>query len=151
MRWNAARYAGDGESARAGPSPRAAPAIRCEVARAWATENRELLGLSEQSVADLELIYSVPIGAGRAVLFRQRFGDLPAGHDGLLSVGVRGDAVVFVSSSLARDGAPPGPATVSAADAVRPPPPMPDDRSARTQIGAPATEGDTQIFEVEPA
>src|SRR5262245_41351718 len=72
-----------------------------QVARAWADENRALFGLSEQSVTDLELIYSAPLGVGRAVLFRQRFGDLPAGHDGLLTVGVRGDSVVFVSSTIA--------------------------------------------------
>ena len=119
-----------------------------EVARAWADQNRELLGLSEQSVADLELIYSAPIGPSRAVLFRQRFGDLPAGHDGLLSVGVSGDAVVFISSSLARDGAPPGPATVSAADAVSTAAADAGRPVSADEIGAPATEGDTQIFEV---
>jgi extracellular elastinolytic metalloproteinase len=36
-------------------------------------------------------------------LFRQRFGELPAGHDGLLTVGVRGDSVVYVSSTVAAD------------------------------------------------
>jgi len=89
------------------------------VARAWVSQNRELFSLSEQGVANLELVYSTPIGPGRAVLFRQRFGNLTAGHDGLLAVSVRGDKVVYVSSSIAGDGNVPGPATVSAADALR--------------------------------
>jgi extracellular elastinolytic metalloproteinase len=118
------------------------------VARAWTSENRELFGLSEQSVADLQLIYSVPVGAGRAVLFQQRFGELPAGHDGLLSIGVRGDTVVYVSSSLARDGAPPGPATVSAAEAVQTAAADAGRPVSADDVGAPATEDDTQVFAV---
>ena len=119
------------------------------VARAWTNENRELFGLSEQSVADLELIYSVPIGAGRAVLFQQRFGDLPAGHDGLLSIGVRGDTVVYVSSSIAPDSAAPGEATVSATEAIRTAAADAGIAVSADQISAGATEGDAQFFEVE--
>ena len=81
------------------------------------------------------------------MLFRQRFGDLPAGHDGLLTIGVRGDGVVYVSSSVARDGTAPGSATVSAADALR-------DRCRRRrtgrhadQISESAPEGDARIFD----
>ena len=119
------------------------------VARAWTSENRELFGLSEQSVADLELVYSVPIGAGRAVLFQQRFGDLPAGHDGLLSIGVRGDTVVYVSSSIAPDSAAPGEATVSATQAILTAAADAGIAVSADQIGAGATEGDAQFFDVE--
>jgi hypothetical protein len=38
------------------------------------------------------------------VLFRQRFGDLPAGRDGLLTVGVKADgSVVYATSSVTGD------------------------------------------------
>jgi len=120
-----------------------------QVARAWTNENRALFGLSEQSVADLELIYSVPLGAGRAVLFRQRFGELPAGHDGLLTVGVRGDSVVFVSSTIARDGPAPEPATVSAAEAVLTAAADAGVAVAPDQVTARNTRGDAQFFAVD--
>ena len=48
-----------------------------------------------------------PMGQGAAVLFRQRFGGLHAGVDGLLAVGVRDGAVYYVSSSLARSSTAP--------------------------------------------
>jgi extracellular elastinolytic metalloproteinase len=88
-------------------------------ARAWVLQNRELFRLSEQDVADLELIYSAPLGAGRAVMFRQRFGNLPTGHDGLLGLSVVGDKLAYVSSSIAGNGNAPGPATLSATGALQ--------------------------------
>jgi hypothetical protein len=118
------------------------------VARAWVNENRALFGLSEQSVAELELIYSAPVGPGRAVLFRQRFGDLVAGHDGLLSVGVRGDAVVYVTSSVAPDGNPPQAATVTAAEAVRTAAADAGRDVALDEITERSITGDTQSFDV---
>ena len=54
-----------------------------------------------RDVADLELVASNPIGDGRAVLFRQRFGGLPSGHDGLVALGVAGGKLAYVSSTLA--------------------------------------------------
>ena len=62
-----------------------------------------MLGLTERGAAALEVITVAPLGKGAAVVFRQRFGNLAAGRDGLLSVGVRDGAVWYVSSSLARD------------------------------------------------
>ena len=44
-----------------------------------------------------------PIGTGSVVLLRQRFGDLPAGHDGLVAVLVQDGSVLRVTSSLSRD------------------------------------------------
>ena len=81
--------------------------------------DRDLLGLTPSGADALELLTVVPMGRGAVVLFRQRFGDLAAAVDGILSVGVRDGAVWHVSSSLARDGAAPAPATLSAADAER--------------------------------
>ncbi|MDG4823217.1 M36 family metallopeptidase [Asanoa sp. WMMD1127] len=90
-----------------------------QAAREYVAANRELLGLSESGVAALEVLTVRPMGEGAAVIMRQRFGDLPAGRDGMLSVGVRDGAVWHVSSSLARDGGAPAPATLAAADAER--------------------------------
>jgi extracellular elastinolytic metalloproteinase len=95
------------------------PADEVAAARAYLRANAELLGLSEAEVADLELLNAPAIGSGRAVLFRQRFGDLPAGRDGLVSVGVVDGKVAFVSSSLATDTRLTGAVSISAEDAVR--------------------------------
>ena len=51
------------------------------------------------------------------MLFRQRFGSLAAGHDGMITVGVSGGRVAYVSSSAAGSQAAPAAATLSAADA----------------------------------
>ena len=119
-----------------------------EVARAWVSQNRELFGLSEQSVADLELIYSVPLGPGRAILFRQRFGDLEAGVDGLLTVGVSGDKVLYASSSVTADESVSGPVTVSAAEALLTAAADAGRSVASDQIREIAPVGETQAFEI---
>ncbi len=95
------------------------PADPVAAATAYVQGNRDVLGLTERGAAALEAVSVNPIGDGAAVLFRQRFGDLVAGYDGLLSVGVRGGEVWHVSSSLARDAAPPEPPSLSADEAVR--------------------------------
>ncbi|MET9023121.1 M36 family metallopeptidase [Actinopolymorpha sp. NPDC004070] len=53
--------------------------------------------------------------AGRAgvVTFRERFGSLPAGAGGLVSVAVAGNQVVYVTSSAYGDAAPPPPARLT--------------------------------------
>ncbi|MFG2088476.1 M36 family metallopeptidase [Spirillospora sp. NPDC048824] len=89
-----------------------------KAARAYLTGHRELFGLDADAVAGLEKVAVNPIGEGAAVLLRQRFGDLPAGHDGLVAVGVTGGKVVSVTSTLSRDDGPPAPATLSEEDAV---------------------------------
>ena len=80
--------------------------------------NTTLLGIDGSAVADLELLASAPIGKGRAVLFQQRFGGLPAGHDGLVVVGVVAGKVAYVSSSLA-GGDLAGAASLSPTEAFR--------------------------------
>jgi extracellular elastinolytic metalloproteinase len=87
-------------------------------ARAYVAGNRDVLGLTASGADSLELLATSPLGAGAAVILRQRFGDLPAGRDGLLSLGVRDGKVWYVSSSLARDAGAPEPATLTADQAV---------------------------------
>ena len=117
-RWNAlgtpAALTASGEPLAAGLA-----ADPVAAAKAYVAANRELLGLSASGAAALQVLTTAPIGDGAAVIFRQRFGDLVAGYDGLLSVGVSGGKVWHVSSSLARDAAAPEPATITAADAQR--------------------------------
>lgn len=85
---------------------------------AYVATNRDLLGLTESGAEALEVITAVPVGQGAAVVLRQRFGDLPAGVDGLLSLGIVDGAVVYATSSLVRDGGAPAAATLSEEDAV---------------------------------
>jgi extracellular elastinolytic metalloproteinase len=47
-------------------------------ARVYLSDNSELLGLSANELASLELVNAPPIGRGRAVLFRQVFDGLEA-------------------------------------------------------------------------
>jgi extracellular elastinolytic metalloproteinase len=79
------------------------PSDDVAAARAYLSANRELLGLSESQLADLELVNAPDLGPGSAVLFRQTFGDLDAGRDGLVAVGVVDGKVAFLSSSLTTD------------------------------------------------
>jgi extracellular elastinolytic metalloproteinase len=86
-------------------------------ARNWIRKNRTLFKLTDSDVSNLELVASNPVGAGRAVLFRQRYGSLPAGNDGLIIVGVKGRKIVYASSSSSGSIAAPEPATLSATQA----------------------------------
>ena len=95
------------------------PADPAAAARAYIDGNLELLGLTPQAAASLSVIAVAPMGEGAAVVLQQHFGDLVAGHDGILVVGVRNGTVPYVSGSLARDSAQPAPATLSAAEAKR--------------------------------
>ncbi len=88
-------------------------------ARRWISQNRGLLGLSAAAAGDLELLNSAPMGAGRALLLRQRFDGLPAGRDGLLVVGVTEGKVAYVSSSLARNTTLSGETRLSSEEALR--------------------------------
>jgi len=88
-------------------------------ARQWIGDNRTLFRLSEDGVEALELVSAAPIGSGSAVLFRQRFGNLPAGHDGLITVGVVDGKVAYVSSSITGDERVSGTPTLSAEEAFR--------------------------------
>ncbi len=84
-------------------------------ARAFVKANAALFKLAPSSVDSLELINEgiTPNNPGRAVLLRQKFGDLTPTHDGLITVGVVDGKVYYVSSSSAGDQPPAGAATLT--------------------------------------
>ncbi|MGC5017603.1 M36 family metallopeptidase [Micromonospora sp. DT47] len=81
--------------------------------RRYLADNRDLFGLGAEAIAAMDRVLVRPIGAGAVVTLRQRFGDLPAGHDGLVTVAVADGTVLSVSSSLTRDASAPAPATLT--------------------------------------
>jgi extracellular elastinolytic metalloproteinase len=116
VRWNAL---GTPQAlASATPLATGLPADPEAAARQYLTGNADLFGIAPESVAGMEVLLRQPIGTGTAVLLRQRFGDLPAGRDGLVTILVAGGSVVRVTSSLARDTRAPEPATLDAAQAA---------------------------------
>ena len=84
------------------------------------TAARQYLSRNRSTFAadSLETLATTPVGKGSVVLMRQRFGKLPAAHDGLVAVAVRSGDVLSVSSSLSPEVAAPEPATLKAAEAV---------------------------------
>jgi extracellular elastinolytic metalloproteinase len=77
-----------------------------------------LFSLTASSVDNLETVTTSPIGKGAVVLMRQRFGDLPAAHDGLVAVAVREGEVLHVSSSLSPQAGKPAPPRLSSVQAL---------------------------------
>ena len=77
-------------------------------ARAFLNRNRTIFRLTTAEISALELVSEQRMAQsnGIAVLLRQRFGDLPAAVDGMVTVGVIGGRVAYVSSSLAPTTAP---------------------------------------------
>ncbi|MDI6102176.1 M36 family metallopeptidase [Actinoplanes sp. NEAU-A12] len=118
-RWNPFGTPASLTATTAEPLATGLPADPVAAARAYVDRNRDVLGITAAAAASLEVLTTQRLGEGAIVLLRQKFGDLEAGRDGLLSVGVRDGKVWYVSSSLARDAAAPQPATLSAADAER--------------------------------
>ncbi|MGP4099578.1 M36 family metallopeptidase [Nonomuraea sp. KM90] len=89
-----------------------------QAAKDYLKNNESVFGLAAEAVDALETVAVNPIGAGHAVLLRQRFGDLPAGVDGLVAIGVAGGQIRHVTSSLSREtGAPPA-AAITAQQAL---------------------------------
>ncbi|HEX8649767.1 MAG TPA: M36 family metallopeptidase [Pyrinomonadaceae bacterium] len=76
-------------------------------ARNWIRANRALFRLSDQSVTRLELLNDSRMARsdGHAVIFRQRFGNLAAAQDGMVTVGITNGKVAYVSSSIVGDDA----------------------------------------------
>jgi extracellular elastinolytic metalloproteinase len=95
------------------------PSDPVAAARAYLTQHRDLLGVSQNAIDSLEVVTTNPIGKGTAVLLRERFGDLPAGHDGLVAVGVAGGKAYLVTSTLAPDVSTPAAATLSDKEALQ--------------------------------
>ncbi|MFC5823919.1 M36 family metallopeptidase [Nonomuraea insulae] len=89
-----------------------------QAARDYLKNNETTFGLPAASVDALETVAVNPIGAGHAVLLRQRFGDLPAGIDGLVAVGVSGGQIRHVTSTLSRETQAPPAAAITAEQAL---------------------------------
>jgi hypothetical protein len=90
------------------------------VARQWVGANKRLFGLSDAEVTGLEVLNEgrMPGSDAAAVLFRQGFGELAAGVDGLLAVGVDGNEIVYVSSSVAPNQGSPAEPQIDQVEAV---------------------------------
>ncbi|WP_433271595.1 M36 family metallopeptidase [Actinosynnema sp. CS-041913] len=88
------------------------------VARGYLTANRDVFGLTQQSIDTMEVLVSRPMGQGAYVMLRQRFGATPSILDGLAAFGIRDGAVVFLSSSLSPTRTDPEPATLSPDEAL---------------------------------
>ena len=73
-------------------------------ARSWLRAHRAVLGLSTAQVDGLELVNNQRFAQSpaRAVLFRQRFGDLSPAIGSMVTVGVADGRIAYVSSSLTR-------------------------------------------------
>lgn len=113
VRWNAlgtpaSILPADGSLGRASGSPVAA-------ARAWLRAHASLFGLTPAAMDDLELVNEQRFAGSpaRAVLLRQRYGDLTPARGGLVTVGVANGEIAYVSSSLARTDAAPLAATLT--------------------------------------
>jgi extracellular elastinolytic metalloproteinase len=115
--------------------PREGAAV--DIARDFVRDNAALFRLDAARVDALEVLRDAPLrestdlrrmregqqplqnDVAHAVLFRQRFGDLAAGRDGLLTVGVKADgSVVYITSSVTGDTAVSGAQRLDAAAAI---------------------------------
>ncbi|MDR7276126.1 M36 family metallopeptidase [Catenuloplanes atrovinosus] len=93
------------------------PAEPVAAARAY-LKGEPAYGLDAAAVDAMDVLLQRPLGDATVVTLRQRFGDLPAGFDGLATLLVRGGTVLRVTSSLSRDTAAPEAATITAEQAV---------------------------------
>lgn len=89
-----------------------------QAARQYLTRSVGLFGLDSQEVGTLDTVAKNRVGTGTVVLLRQRFGKLPAAHDGLVAVAVKDGSVLGVTSSLSPETKAPQPATLSSAKAL---------------------------------
>lgn len=119
VRWN--RF-GTPSSLRASTAAQTATAADpAGIAKAYLAANNALYKLSAATIEAMDVLVSRPMGKGSIVVLRQRFGGLPAGSDGLATLGISGGKVVYVSSSLVPDApaaAQPEPATLDPARAL---------------------------------
>ncbi len=84
-------------------------------ARAWVVDNADVFGLTAAQAQDLELVNNQEFAQSdaRAVLFRQRFGDLTPALGSMITVGVANDEIAFASSSITPTDATPAAASLS--------------------------------------
>jgi hypothetical protein len=91
-----------------------------DAARSWLSAHKSIFKLSSvdpsvlEQISDNQLVRS----SGHAVLFRQKFGGVPAAQDGMVTLGLVGSAnnwkLAYVSSTLAGSQAAPPAASISA-------------------------------------
>ncbi len=118
VRWNKFGTPGSMRASAAAQTTTAKDPV--QVARAFLTANSDVFKVSAAGVADMDVLVARPMGQGSVVVLRQRFGGMPAAHDGMATLGVSAGKVVHVSSSLASDSAAqPEPATLSEAEATQ--------------------------------
>jgi extracellular elastinolytic metalloproteinase len=116
------------------------PADPVAAARAYLADPESGYGLDAAAVAAMDVVLQRAIGEGTVVTLRQRFGELPAGFDGLASLLVKGGTVLRVTSSLSRDTSVPDAATITREQAVA---------TALADVRLPAgTETSTQVVAV---
>lgn len=91
------------------------PAQAPTAARDWLAKNAGVFGLTAAQVGDLEVVNNAQLAgiAARAVLFRQRLGGLVPALDGMVTVGVAGGKITYVSSSITRVANAPADPTLS--------------------------------------
>jgi extracellular elastinolytic metalloproteinase len=77
-----------------GPLAAGLPGDPEAVARQYLKRSLGLFALRAADVDALETIARTPLGNGTVVLMRQRYGGLPAAHDGLVAVAVKGGDVL---------------------------------------------------------
>ncbi|GAB3259052.1 M36 family metallopeptidase [Nocardioides dilutus] len=84
-------------------------------ARAWLRSHAAVFGLSTAQIDSLELVnvQQFAQSSARAVLFRQRFGSLVASIGSMVTVGVAGGHIAYVSSSLTKTTGSPAEAALS--------------------------------------
>jgi extracellular elastinolytic metalloproteinase len=122
-------------------------------ARNWLSANGALFRLA--SVEDLEVTQATRLGTspGYVVGFRQRFGGLPSGVDGRVTVGLRSAGgswdVAYASSSLAPAAELSGERWLSAADAWAKAAADVGRAAPGARIGRPKRDGSWAVFAVE--
>lgn len=88
------------------------------IARGFLLANTATFGLLAQSINEMDVLVSRPMGEGSYVMLRQRFGSMPSTLDGLAAFGIRNGAVVYLTSTLSPSSQEPEPATLSPGQAL---------------------------------
>ncbi|GAB1691593.1 M36 family metallopeptidase [Krasilnikovia sp. M28-CT-15] len=88
------------------------------VARRYLKGSQALFAQDAADVDTMQTLAQTKVGTGTVVLLRQRYGGLPAAHDGLVAVAVKGGDVLRVTSSLSPRTERPAPATLTPAVAL---------------------------------
>jgi extracellular elastinolytic metalloproteinase len=93
----------------------AAPGDPVAAARGWLSRNAAVFGLTPAQVADLDVVNNQAFAQSdaRAVLFRQKFGELTPARASMVTVGVANGEIAYVSSSITKTTGTPAAAELS--------------------------------------